>query len=98
MEMITSLAQYITGILHKNDIIDGKKLDIYIYGFEIIVSGVISVFIGVTLGIIFSQVLESIIFLIAFRQSVIPSLILISHIRLVHIRIIHRTYFGLQVV
>lgn len=66
MEMITSLAQYITGILHKNDIIDGKKLDIYIYGFEIIVSGVISVFIDVTLGIIFSQVLESIIFLIAF--------------------------------
>lgn len=66
MEMITSLAQYITGILHKNNIIDSKKLDIYIYGFEIIVSGVISIFIGVALGIIFSQVLESIIFLIVF--------------------------------
>lgn len=64
--MITSLAQYITGILYKNNIIDSKMLDIYIYGFEVIVSGFVSIFIGLALGFIFAQIPESIVFLIVF--------------------------------
>lgn len=64
--MITSLAQYITGILCKNSIIDSKILDVYIYGFEIIISGLISIFIGLALGFIFAQIPEIIIFLVVF--------------------------------
>lgn len=41
--MITSLAQCIAGFLLRNKTIDGKKLDIYIYGFEIMISSVISI-------------------------------------------------------
>ncbi len=64
--MITSLAHYITGILCKNHIINSRQSDVYIYGFEIMISGIINIIIGLTLGIIFSQVFESILFLIAF--------------------------------
>lgn len=64
--MITSLAQYITGILLKNKIIKNEYLDIYIYGFEVIISGTLSLFIGLTLGLIFSQFLECMVFLVVF--------------------------------
>ncbi len=64
--MITSLAQYIASFLLKNNAIDGKKLDIYIYGFEIIISGMVSIFIALMLGIIFSQFIECITFLVVF--------------------------------
>lgn len=64
--MITSLAQYITGILLKNNVIENEYLDIYIYGFEVLISGVLSIFIGLILGLIFSQLVECIIFLIVF--------------------------------
>lgn len=66
MNMITSLAQYIADFLLKNDIIISEKLDIYIYGFEIIISSVISILIGLIFGIIFSQFLECTLFLIVF--------------------------------
>ena len=64
--MITSLAQYITGILLKNNIIENEHLDIYIYGFEVLISGALSLFIGLILGLIFSQLVECIVFLIVF--------------------------------
>lgn len=64
--MITSLAQYITGILLKNNIIVNEHLDIYIYGFEVLISGALSLFIGLILGLIFSQLVECIVFLIVF--------------------------------
>lgn len=66
MEMITSLAQYITGILIKNNIIENEHLDIYIYGFEVLISGALSLFIGLILGLMFSQLMECIVFLIVF--------------------------------
>lgn len=64
--MITSLAQYITGILLKNNIIENEHLDIYIYGFEVLISGALSLFIGLILGLMFSQLMECIVFLIVF--------------------------------
>lgn len=64
--MITSLAQYIADFLLKNDIIISEKLDIYIYGFEIMISSIISILIGLLLGIAFSQLFECTLFLIVF--------------------------------
>ena len=64
--MITSLAQYITGILLKNNVIKNEHLDIYIYGFEVLISGALSIFIGLILGLIFSQLIECIVFLVIF--------------------------------
>jgi accessory gene regulator B len=64
--MITSVAQSMASYLFKNKIIDGKKLDIYIYGFEVILSNTLNILIAVVLGIIFSQIIEVIIFLAVF--------------------------------
>lgn len=64
--MITSLAQIITGCLIRNKIIGNTKLDIYIYGFEIMISNIICFGIGLLIGAIFSELLECIIFLTAF--------------------------------
>lgn len=64
--MITSIAQFITGYLLKNKIIESNKLDIYIYGFEILISNMLGFLIGLTLGIAFSQILECLVFLLIF--------------------------------
>lgn len=64
--MFTSLAQFITGYLFKNNIIDNSKLDIYIYGFEIMISNIVCFGIGLVLGAIFSQFMESVVFLLVF--------------------------------
>lgn len=64
--MITSLAQRIANFLFKNNAIDEKKIDIYIYGFEIIISSCINIIIATILGILFSQLIECLIFLLSF--------------------------------
>lgn len=64
--MITALAQYIAGCLLRNDIIDGEKLDIYIYGFEVMISSISGFVIALLLGLAFSQILECIVFLLIF--------------------------------
>lgn len=64
--MITALAQYIAGCLLRNDIIESEKLDIYIYGFEVMISSISGFAIALILGIAFSQLLECILFLIIF--------------------------------
>lgn len=64
--MIISLAQYIAGFLLQNDAIDGKKLDIYIYGFEILISSIINILIALIIGFVFSQAIECVIFLVIF--------------------------------
>lgn len=64
--MITALAQYIAGCLLRNDIIDGEKLDIYIYGFEVMISSISGFAIALILGLAFSQILECIVFLLIF--------------------------------
>ena len=64
--MITSLAQIITGFLHKNERVESDKLDIYIYGYEIAISNFIIFSIAIIMGFIFSQFIESVIYLIVF--------------------------------
>lgn len=64
--MITSLAQIITGCLVRNNIIDNTKLDIYIYGFEIMISNIICFGIGLLIGAVFSELLKCIVFLAVF--------------------------------
>ncbi len=64
--MITQLAQYIVGILIDEEIIDRKKLDIHIYGFEIIISSLINIVVAIVLGLAFWQFWELIIFLAVF--------------------------------
>ena len=64
--MITSLAQYITDILLENNTIKREYLDIYVYGFEVLISSVLSVFICMVLGSVFSQIIECVVFLIVF--------------------------------
>lgn len=64
--MITALAQYIAGCLLRNDIIESDKLDIYIYGFEVMISSISGFAITLILGLAFSQLLECILFLIIF--------------------------------
>ena len=65
-KMITSLAQIITGCLVRNKIIDNTKLDIYIYGFEIMISNIICFGIGLLIGAVFSEFLECVVFLAVF--------------------------------
>ncbi len=64
--MITSLAQHIAVLLLKKEVIDGKKLDIYIYGFEIMISSAINILIGIIIGTLFFQFIECVIFLVVF--------------------------------
>lgn len=64
--MIASLAQYMADILLKNEIIDNKKLDIYIYGFEVLISSIVSILIAFLIGLLFSQLIECTVFLAIF--------------------------------
>lgn len=64
--VITSLAKYIVSFLLKYDAIIEENVDIYIYGFEIIVSSSINILIAMGIGLAFSQFFESIVFLVAF--------------------------------
>lgn len=64
--MITSIAQSIASYLIRNKIIESEKLDIYIYGFEIMISTIVSILVGLVLGIVFSQLTETIVFLLIF--------------------------------
>ena len=64
--MITSLAQFIVGFLHKNKTIESSRLDIYIYGFEIAISNIITFVIAIIMGLLFSQFIEGIIYIVVF--------------------------------
>ncbi len=64
--MFTALAQIITGFLYKNKIINGSKLDIYIYGFEVLISNIVCLTIALTIGLLFHEITEVILFLISF--------------------------------
>jgi accessory gene regulator B len=64
--MFTSLAQSITEILVDNNIIDRTKLDIYVYGYEVLLSGIFSFIVALIMGLLFSQFLVSVIFVSAF--------------------------------
>lgn len=64
--MFTSLAQSIAEFLVDNEVIDRTKLDIYVYGYEVLLSGILGFIIALILGLIFSQLFEAILFLAVF--------------------------------
>lgn len=64
--MITSLAKIITDCLLKNNIIENSKIDVYIYGFEIMISNILCLAIGLIIGIVFSHLFETVVFLSVF--------------------------------
>lgn len=50
----------------KNEIIESEKLDIYIYGFEVMISSICGFAIAAILGLLFWKFWESMLFLIVF--------------------------------
>jgi accessory gene regulator B len=64
--MITDIAQNIADYLREKNIIEQNKLDIYTYGFELMISNIISIVVALLIGIIFSEFINVIIFMITF--------------------------------
>jgi accessory gene regulator B len=64
--MFTSIAQHITEVLADNKIIDRTKLDIYVYGYEVLLSGIFSFIVAIIMGLLFSQFLAAVIFVSVF--------------------------------
>ncbi|MCD7840625.1 MAG: accessory gene regulator B family protein, partial [Erysipelotrichaceae bacterium] len=64
--MITSMAHYIAVFLLKNDVINKENLNIYIYGFELMISSGINIVTTIVLGVLFSKLTECLVFLISF--------------------------------
>ncbi|MDR0918504.1 MAG: accessory gene regulator B family protein [Oscillospiraceae bacterium] len=64
--MITDVAQNIADYLRKKNIIEQNKLDIYTYGFELMISNFISVLVALIIGMISSELIAVSIFMITF--------------------------------
>ena len=60
MESITILASNISLFLYKNNIVDRHDLEIYQYGFEMIISTILGFIITLIIGIILNMSLLSI--------------------------------------
>lgn len=66
MEIITILASNISLFLYKNNIVDRHDLEIYQYGFEMIISTILGFIITLIIGIILNMSLLSIAYYIIF--------------------------------
>lgn len=64
--MINFLSKKITGVLIRNNILSSSDEEIYVYGFEMIISSVIGFIIIMTAGIYFRILAESLIFYVIF--------------------------------
>lgn len=64
--MIRFLSSKLADLLIKNEIVSAEDREIYIYGYEIIVSSLFGAFSVLLLGIILRSVIESLVFLIIF--------------------------------
>ena len=64
--MIEKCADYIAFYLVKNGLIEQDKMAIYKYGYEILISNIINISVALIVGAIFSEFIESIIFLMVF--------------------------------
>lgn len=64
--MISFLSNRITKLLCEKEIIEQDKRDIYRYGYEIIISSLISLLIVVSAGILTGYILESAVFYVVF--------------------------------
>lgn len=64
--MITYLSRKLTGFLCRNSIIESDKAEIYQYGYEVFISGMLGFIISIVIGIISGHLIESLIFLVFF--------------------------------
>lgn len=64
--MITYLSSKLTEYLCRNSIIDSEKAEIYQYGYEVFISGMIGFIIAGTIGTVSGHFIESLIFLAFF--------------------------------
>lgn len=68
MCMVHRLSKMIANfLLHKN-VISETEIDIYIYGYETIILGIIDFFIVLIVGLIFNQFITMLIFLLCLFQ------------------------------
>ena len=67
--MLSSLSNCLADYLQDNKIINEKEKEIYVYGFEIIISSIIGVLLVGGLGLILNRFLESVIFLVVFIST-----------------------------
>lgn len=66
MKIITFLSKTISHFLHKNNIIKEEELELYKYGFEIIISTILGFMITLLIGLIFQIILLSILYYVIF--------------------------------
>lgn len=64
--MIHKFAQMVADFLCDNDTIKEEEKDIYIYGYEIIISNIVNFLIILTLGLLLHQVIDGFLFYIVF--------------------------------
>ena len=64
--MLTKIATLLTIQLQKNGVVSEESEDVYIYGFELLISFIFSTTIIITLGLIFDVFLETLCFLVVF--------------------------------
>ena len=66
MQMIHRLSKMIADFLLGKNVISKENIDIYVYGYETIILGIIDLFIIITVGLIFDQLISMLIFFIMF--------------------------------
>lgn len=66
MDMIHRLSKMIANFLLSKNVISEENIDIYVYGYETIILGIIDLFIIITIGLIFNQLITMLIFFIMF--------------------------------
>ena len=64
--MIARISKMIANYLFKSEIISEHESEIYIYGFETILSGIIDLFITLFLGLLSKSLINSIVFFLMF--------------------------------
>ena len=64
--MITSISKKLASYLSRKNIIDKDKKEIYQYGYEVLISGLIGFAIVIILGILMNRFIESLLFLGVF--------------------------------
>lgn len=64
--MITALANHIADFIYSNTELSEEQREIYVYGYEIIISSAISFILLIATGLIFGRLPESIVFFLVF--------------------------------
>ena len=64
--MITALANHIADFIYSNTELSEEQREIYVYGYEIIISSAITFFLLIVTGLLFGRILEIMAFFIVF--------------------------------